>query len=52
MVNHTKKKLFNNNNKTKKIPPYVPFEKQYMDDLEKNKKYKGLKNENVKLKKN
>ena len=51
MVNHTKKKLFNNNNnnKTKKIPPYVPFEKQYIYDLEKNKKYKGLKNENLKL---
>jgi putative endopeptidase len=39
----------NNNNKTKKISLYVPFEKQYMTDLEKNKKYKGLKNENIKL---
>jgi hypothetical protein len=49
MNKFTKRNNKNTNNKTKKIPPYVPFEKQYIHSLEKNKKYKDLKNENIKL---
>jgi putative endopeptidase len=51
MVYRTKKinSKINDNNKTKKIRPYIPFEKYYMDALVKNKKYKCLKDENIKL---
>lgn len=45
----TRKNKNKKNNTKKNTKPYVPFEQKYMDDLAKNKLYKGLKNENLKL---
>ena len=48
-MNITRKKINKKNVTQKNRKPYIPFEQNYMDKLAKNKKYKGLKQENFKL---
>ncbi len=48
-MNITRKKINKKNVTQKNRKPYIPFEQNYMDKLAKNKKYKGLKQENLKL---